>query len=82
MTTIGRPSPVLFPWGDKDLSKEQDEQRTLFFMRQQARETPACCFWSPEFHRVRAELERSESRAIRKHALRLPIAYQDVGDSA
>jgi hypothetical protein len=69
---------VEFWWTPEDMDAEQAQQASLFYMRQRARETPACCFHSDEFHKVRAELENSSSGAIRKHARALPIAYQPI----
>jgi hypothetical protein len=60
----------------------QASTAALFICIRQAREIPECSRRSPAFQAARAQLEKSENRAIRQHALRLPIAYQDVGDSA
>jgi len=53
----------------------QASTAALFICIRQARETPACSYYSPAFQAARAQLEKSGNRAISKKALSLPVAY-------
>lgn len=59
------------------MTKFHAETVSLFRLIRDARETPACCYYSDAFHAARAQLERSDNPAIRRAAMRLPVAYSE-----